>query len=45
MIAVMGAAGNVGGKLADVLLQRDQEVRVLQHRRTRRSSGSAGPRW
>jgi uncharacterized protein YbjT (DUF2867 family) len=29
MIAVMGASGNVGGKVADVLLRADQEVRVL----------------
>jgi uncharacterized protein YbjT (DUF2867 family) len=34
MIAVMGAAGNVGGKVADRLLREDQEVRVLEHRRT-----------
>jgi uncharacterized protein YbjT (DUF2867 family) len=33
MIAVMGAAGNVGGKVADRLLREDQEVRVLEHRR------------
>lgn len=29
MIAVMGASGNVGGKVADVLLRADQEVRVF----------------
>jgi uncharacterized protein YbjT (DUF2867 family) len=42
MIAVMGAAGNVGGKLADLLLQGDQEVRVLQHRRTLEELGERG---
>jgi uncharacterized protein YbjT (DUF2867 family) len=29
MIAVMGASGNVGGKVADLLLQRGQDVRVF----------------
>ena len=29
MIAVMGAAGNVGSKVADLLLRQDQPVRVL----------------
>jgi uncharacterized protein YbjT (DUF2867 family) len=33
MIAVMGAAGNVGSKVADQLLREGQEVRVLQHTR------------
>jgi uncharacterized protein YbjT (DUF2867 family) len=33
MIAVMGAAGNVGSKVADLLLRQDQPVRVLEHRR------------
>lgn len=33
MIAVMGAAGNVGGKVADVLLRAGEEVRALQHSR------------
>lgn len=33
MIAVMGAAGNVGSKVADQLLQAGEEVRALQHRR------------
>src|SRR5215211_3018669 len=33
MIAVMGAAGNVGGKVADLLLHEGQDVRVLEHRR------------
>ena len=33
MIAVMGAAGNVGGKVADRLLREDRQVRVLEHRR------------
>jgi uncharacterized protein YbjT (DUF2867 family) len=34
MIAVMGAAGNVGSKVTDLLLREDQDVRVLEHRRT-----------
>lgn len=34
MIAVMGAAGNVGGKLAGLLLARGQEVRALEHVRS-----------
>lgn len=34
MIAVLGAAGNVGGKVAGLLLERDEPVRVLQHRRS-----------
>jgi uncharacterized protein YbjT (DUF2867 family) len=42
MIAVMGAAGNVGGKLADLLLQGGQEVRVLEHRRTLAELGERG---
>jgi uncharacterized protein YbjT (DUF2867 family) len=33
MIAVMGAAGNVGGKVADLLLHEGQPIRVLEHRR------------
>jgi uncharacterized protein YbjT (DUF2867 family) len=33
VIAVMGAAGNVGSKVADFLLRAGQEVRVLQHTR------------
>lgn len=33
MIALMGAAGNVGGKLADLLLEGNEDVRVLEHRR------------
>jgi uncharacterized protein YbjT (DUF2867 family) len=33
MIAVMGAAGNVGGKVADLLLGQGREVRVLEHTR------------
>lgn len=33
MIAVMGAAGHVGGKVADLLLRRNQRVRVLEHDR------------
>ncbi len=33
MIAVMGAAGNVGGKVAGLLLGAGEEVRALQHAR------------
>ena len=33
MIAVMGAAGNVGGKVVDQLLEAGEEVRVLEHAR------------
>jgi uncharacterized protein YbjT (DUF2867 family) len=33
MIALMGAAGRVGGKVASLLLQRGQKIRVLEHRR------------
>jgi uncharacterized protein YbjT (DUF2867 family) len=31
MIAIMGAAGNVGGKLTDLLLRQNEEVRVFEH--------------
>jgi uncharacterized protein YbjT (DUF2867 family) len=34
MIAVMGAAGNVGGRVATLLLDADERVRVLEHRRS-----------
>jgi uncharacterized protein YbjT (DUF2867 family) len=33
VIAVMGAAGNVGSKVADALLEAGEEVRALQHAR------------
>ena len=33
MIALMGAAGNVGGKVADLLREAGEEVRALQHAR------------
>jgi uncharacterized protein YbjT (DUF2867 family) len=33
MIAVMGAAGNVGSKVADLLLRKHEDVRVLEHNR------------
>ena len=33
MIAVMGAAGNVGGKVTGLLLEAGEEVRALQHAR------------
>ncbi|MGH2807874.1 MAG: NAD(P)H-binding protein [Actinomycetota bacterium] len=32
-LAIMGAAGNVGGKVADLLLRAGEEIRVLQHAR------------
>jgi uncharacterized protein YbjT (DUF2867 family) len=34
MITVMGAAGNVGGKVADLLLQGNETIRVLEHTRS-----------
>jgi uncharacterized protein YbjT (DUF2867 family) len=34
MIAVIGAAGNVGSKVADLLLRENEEVRVFEHKRT-----------
>jgi uncharacterized protein YbjT (DUF2867 family) len=42
MIAVMGAAGNVGSKVADRLLREDQPVRVLEHRRKLDKLGERG---
>ena len=42
MIAVMGAAGNVGSKVADLLLRQDQPVRVLEHRRRLEELGRRG---
>jgi uncharacterized protein YbjT (DUF2867 family) len=33
VIALMGAAGNVGGKVADLLLEAGEEIRTLQHAR------------
>ena len=33
MIAVMGAAGNVGSKVTDLLLRQNEEVRVSEHER------------
>lgn len=33
MIAVMGAAGNVGSKVTDLLLRQNEEVRVFEHDR------------
>jgi uncharacterized protein YbjT (DUF2867 family) len=33
MIAVMGAAGNVGSKATDLLLRENEEVRIFEHRR------------
>ena len=34
MITVMGAAGNVGSKIADLLLQGNETIRVLEHNRS-----------
>jgi uncharacterized protein YbjT (DUF2867 family) len=42
MIAVMGAAGNVGSKAAELLLEQDQPVRVLEHRRRLEELGRRG---
>jgi uncharacterized protein YbjT (DUF2867 family) len=42
MIAVMGAAGNVGSKVADLLLRQGQPVRVLEHRRKLDRLGERG---
>jgi uncharacterized protein YbjT (DUF2867 family) len=42
MIAVMGAAGNVGSKVAELLLEQDQPVRVLEHRRRLEELGRRG---
>lgn len=33
MIAVMGAAGNVGSKVTDLLLRQDEKVRIFEHER------------
>jgi uncharacterized protein YbjT (DUF2867 family) len=42
MIAVMGAAGNVGSKVADLLVGQGQPVRVLEHRRRLDRLGERG---
>ena len=42
MIAVTGAAGNVGSKVADLLLDDNQPVRVLEHRRPLAALGRRG---
>ena len=42
MIALMGAAGNIGGKVADLLLRGNEGVRVLQHRRPLDQLGARG---
>jgi uncharacterized protein YbjT (DUF2867 family) len=42
MIAVTGAAGNVGGRVADLLLRQGQPVRVLEHRRRLEELGGRG---
>jgi uncharacterized protein YbjT (DUF2867 family) len=42
MIAVMGAAGNVGGKVANQLIGQGQPVRVLEHRRSLEDLGRRG---
>jgi uncharacterized protein YbjT (DUF2867 family) len=42
MIAVMGAAGNVGGKVADLLLRAGEDVRVLEHQRSLEELAAGG---
>src|SRR5687768_16456822 len=42
VIAIMGAAGNVGSKVADLLLQAGDEIRVLQHARDLAELGARG---
>jgi uncharacterized protein YbjT (DUF2867 family) len=42
MIVVMGAAGNVGGKVAERLLDEGRPVRVLEHRRSLEELGRRG---
>jgi uncharacterized protein YbjT (DUF2867 family) len=42
MIAVMGAAGNVGSKVAELLLAQGQPVRALEHRRRLEELGRRG---
>lgn len=42
MIAVMGAAGNVGSKVADQLLRAGRPVRVLEHRHSLEALGRRG---
>jgi uncharacterized protein YbjT (DUF2867 family) len=42
MIAVMGAAGNVGGKVAERLLRAGRPVRALEHRRGLEQLGRRG---
>jgi len=43
MIALMGAAGNVGRKVADLLLEASEEVRLLQHARDLTDLTERGP--
>lgn len=42
MIAVMGAAGNVGSKVASLLLSQGRPVRVMEHRRGLDTLGERG---
>ena len=42
MIAVMGATGNVGSKVANLLLQAGEDVRALQHGRDLTALREAG---
>jgi uncharacterized protein YbjT (DUF2867 family) len=42
MIAVLGAAGHVGGKVADLLLAQNEEIRVLEHVRPLRHLAGRG---
>jgi uncharacterized protein YbjT (DUF2867 family) len=42
MIAVLGAAGHVGGTVADLLLEQNEEIRVLEHVRPLRHLAERG---
>jgi uncharacterized protein YbjT (DUF2867 family) len=42
MIAVLGAAGHVGGTVADLLLEQNEETRVLEHVRPLRHLSARG---
>ena len=43
MIALMGAAGNVGRKVADLLLEASEGVRLFQHARDLTDLKERGP--
>src|SRR5690242_6623702 len=42
MIAVLGAAGHVGGTVAGLLLEQNEEIRVLEHVRSLRHFAERG---